>query len=121
MIATPAQAQAPRMDVKQEKRTPETAMAHAKIQIKAYEWYGKQWVCLKALWTAESNWRPDARNKTPVKTKLGYRHAGGVPQILGLDPKTPVALQISRGLVYVEARYGSPCSAWDFHRQNGWY
>lgn len=109
------------MKIKPMARTPEVAMAHAKVAIKSFDWGHDQWVCLKALWTAESNWRPNARNKKPVKTKLGYKHAGGIPQILGLDPKIPVQDQISRGLVYIDHRYQSPCRAWNFHRLHGWY
>lgn len=77
--------------------------------------------CLFNIWQRESNFRPNALNKTPVRTSTGLKHAGGVPQILGLDPKTPVTKQIDRGLRYVRSRYGSACKAWSFWQRNRWY
>jgi hypothetical protein len=80
-------------------------------------WADNQYHCLHKLWTRESNWKPDAYNKIKVMGK----NAGGIPQILGLDPKTPAPLQIDRGMKYIIYRYGTPCMAWKFHRQKGWY
>jgi hypothetical protein len=48
-------------------------------------------------------------------------HAGGIPQILGLDPDLSVEDQVTRGLVYIEHRYSNPCSAWRFWSSNFWY
>jgi hypothetical protein len=69
----------------------------------------------------ESNWRPDARNKQAVKSGGKWVNAGGIPQILGLDPKIPVEDQIRRGMAYIDARYGSPCQAWNFHQNANYY
>jgi hypothetical protein len=80
-------------------------------------WTDNQFVCLDKLWTKESNWRPNAYNKIKV---MG-RNAGGIPQILGMDPKTPATRQIERGFAYILYRYGSPCQALNFHKKNGWY
>jgi saccharopine dehydrogenase-like NADP-dependent oxidoreductase len=50
-------------------------------------------------------------NKTPVKVwkngKWVKVHAGGVPQILGLSPKTPSYEQVRQGFLYIQSRYGS--------------
>lgn len=73
--------------------------------------------CLVNLWWRESRLRPDARNRRPVNGL----HAGGIPQILGLDPKLPTSRQISRGLSYIESRYKTPCRALRFHDRHGWY
>jgi hypothetical protein len=81
------------------------------------EWANNQYECLDKLWTQESNWRAEAYNKIKVMGK----NAGGIPQILGLDPKTPAPLQIDRGFAYIMHRYGTPCMAWKFHEQKGWY
>ena len=54
----------------------------------------KQMSCLGKLWGKESAWNPNAYNKVKV---MG-RNAGGIPQILGLDPATPPTKQIDRGL-----------------------
>ena len=86
-------------------------------QDKLYEWQYKQWSCLNKLWTKESNWRPNAYNKVKVMGK----NAGGIPQILGLDPKTPAPRQIERGLDYIYNRYQTPCQAWKFWTMKGYY
>lgn len=80
-------------------------------------WASNQYKCLDKLWTQESNWRAEAYNKVKVMGK----NAGGIPQILGLDPKTPAPLQIDRGFAYIMHRYGTPCMAWKFHQRKGWY
>ena len=80
-------------------------------------WASNQYKCLDKLWTQESNWRANAYNKVKVMGK----NAGGIPQILGLDPKTPAPLQIDRGFAYIMHRYGTPCMAWKFHERKGWY
>lgn len=80
-------------------------------------WANNQYECLDKLWTQESNWRSEAFNKIKVMGK----NAGGIPQILGLDPKTPAPLQIDRGFAYIMHRYGTPCMAWKFHERKGWY
>lgn len=80
-------------------------------------WANNQYECLDKLWTQESNWRSEAYNKIKVMGK----NAGGIPQILGLDPKIPAPLQIDRGFAYIMHRYGTPCTAWKFHERKGWY
>jgi len=89
----------------------------AYAQDKLYEWQYKQWLCLDKLWTKESNWRPNAYNRVKVMGK----NAGGIPQILGLDPKTPAPVQIDRGLSYIYNRYHTPCKAWEFFTKKGYY
>ena len=80
-------------------------------------WTDKQFVCLDKLWQKESNWRPEAYNKVKVMGK----NAGGIPQLLGMDPKVPATRQIERGFAYILYRYGSPCQALKFHHDKGWY
>ena len=80
-------------------------------------WEQNQYKCLIKLWTKESNWRPDAYNKTKVMGK----NAGGIPQLLGMSPKLAAPLQIDRGFDYIMHRYGTPCMAWKFHQRRGWY
>jgi hypothetical protein len=103
-------------------RTPEAAKAYAKTQLAEYGWdTPAQFKCLLDLWTGESNWRPDAYNKQAVYQNGKPRHAGGIPQILGLDPDISVEKQIERGFIYIESRYGSPCQADNFWHRNFWY
>lgn len=80
-------------------------------------WRDKQMSCLKKLWGKESAWNPNAYNKTKV---MG-RNAGGIPQILGLDPSTPPTKQIDRGLEYIYHRYDTPCRAWQHFKKKGWH
>ena len=84
-------------------------------------WEHNQWLCLDKLWTKESNWRHEAYNKQPVYQNGVKRHAGGIPQILGLSPNTNPTDQIDRGIDYIIHRYSTPCKAWKFWQVNGWY
>lgn len=102
-------------------RTPSAAQEYAKALLPEWGWGVNQWECLLSLWTRESNWRPNAYNKTPVYQNGEKLHAGGIPQILGLDPLLTVERQIERGFTYLESRYGSPCTAWRFWQSNYWY
>jgi hypothetical protein len=103
-------------------RTPDAAQAYAKTQLDKFGWDSpKQWACLEELWTGESNWRPNAYNKKAVYQNGERLHAGGIPQILGLDPDTTVEYQIERGLTYIDSRYSTPCGAMYFWSKNYWY
>lgn len=106
-------------------RTPMAAKFHAKNQLSAFGWASNQWQCLEQLWTHESNWRPDAKNKQAVTVLRGGKrvkvYAGGIPQILGLDPKSPVTKQVNKGMTYIKSRYKSPCEAKRFWDRHNWY
>ncbi len=85
-----------------------------------YGWSG-QFSCLDALWGRESGWNVDAENPSSG--------AYGIPQALpaskmasaGPDWRSDAATQISWGLGYIRAQYGSPCAAWDHEEAVGWY
>jgi hypothetical protein len=70
-----------------------------------------QWPCLKALWTRESNWNPQAVNGSHF----------GIPQMRGLKHSTGWKWQIERGLGYIAHRYDGPCDALHHSDKNGWY
>ena len=95
----------------------------SKADSKAYardklsEWQDEQWSCLNRLWGKESAWNPNAYNSVRVMGK----HAGGIPQLLGLDPATPAPRQIERGLDYIYYRYTTPCEAWSHFKRAGSY
>jgi hypothetical protein len=95
--------------------TPDDSKAYAYDQLGL--WRDKQMSCLKKLWGKESAWNPEAYNKI----KVGGRNAGGIPQILGLDPATPPTKQIDRGLEYIYHRYHTPCRAWAHFKKKGWH
>jgi len=103
-------------------RDPEVAKVHAKNTMGDFGWNSEyQWQCLESMWTKESNWRPNAYNKSPVYQNGKKLHAGGIPQILGLDPEITVERQIERGFIYIESRYSDPCTAWRFWQRNSYY
>lgn len=81
------------------------------------KWRDKQWSCLSKLWGKESAWDSTAYNPIRVNGK----NAGGIPQLLGLDPKTPATNQIDRGLDYIYHRYDTPCKAWQHFQRKGWH
>lgn len=80
-----------------------------------------QMSCLDNLWTRESGWNHLAQNPSSG--------AYGIPQALpgskmashGDDWQTNPATQIRWGLSYISGRYGTPCGAWQFFQNNGWY
>lgn len=81
-------------------------------------WTGAQWGCLYQLWARESGWRVEAHNNSSG--------AHGVPQALpgskmGPGWENDPVVQLTWGLSYLSARYGTPCAADDFQRRNGWY
>lgn len=73
----------------------------------------KEWKALDELWYIESRWDYTADN--PRST------AYGIPQLLKMDPKTPLIKQIDLGLKYIKHRYGTPTKALKFHKRHGWY
>ena len=124
LLAAPASAIAPNKVIVL--RTPESAKIYAQSQLHKYGWNTKtQWLALHQLWTNESNWRPNAKNHTPVKMLVNGKwikfYAGGIPQKLGLSPKASVERQVEVGLTYIKARYGSPAKALAFWERHCWY
>jgi hypothetical protein len=77
------------------------------------EWNRNEWKALKKLWTAESNWRHEAKN--PKST------AYGIAQVLNTPEGTPAPQQVARGLAYIKHRYEKPSAAWSFHRKHYYY
>jgi hypothetical protein len=83
----------------------------------AFGWQGEQWKCLRTLWTSES--RFDSKANNPRSS------AFGIAQLLK-ETSTDPAIQILKGLRYIEHRYSSPCRAlakWkrEKTRGNPWY
>jgi resuscitation-promoting factor RpfB len=70
----------------------------------AFGWRGGEWECLESLWTNESRFDHFAQNPTSS--------AFGIAQLLGERSRDP-ALQILRGLRYIDRRYGTPCKAYN--------
>ena len=72
----------------------------------------KEYICLEALWTKESNWNPNSKNKKST--------AYGIPQLLNMQEKNPY-IQIDLGLKYIDKRYTTVCNAWAFFKAKGYY
>lgn len=89
--------------------------------INTYGWTENDFNCLVKLWERESNWNPNAHNKSSG--------AHGIPQSLpaskmaseGADYYTNGKTQIRWGLKYIKNRYGTPAQAWAHSQQKGWY
>ena len=101
-------------------RTKVEYQAYAKdLCINTYGWTENDFNCLVKLWERESNWNPNAHNKSSG--------AHGIPQSLpaskmaseGDDYYTNGKTQIRWGLKYIKNRYGTPSNAWAHSQQKG--
>ncbi len=96
------------------------AYAYDKV-INLYLWSEEDYDALVKLWNRESEWNPNAHNKSSG--------AHGIPQSLpaskmaseGKDYYTNGYTQINWGLKYIKERYGSPLAAWAHSERKGWY
>lgn len=83
--------------------------------LNAIQFGDQHWPALLALWNRESNWNPNAKNRSSG--------ACGIPQALPCSkiPDMSTQGQIEWGLQYIESRYGNPSNAWRFWLSHGWY
>ena len=72
----------------------------------------KEFHCVDLLWTKESQWNPQSKNKQST--------AYGIPQLLKMKERDPFK-QIDLGLRYINHRYVTPCKAWEFFKLKGFY
>ncbi len=72
----------------------------------------KEFHCVNLLWTKESQWNPQSKNK--------HSTAFGIPQLLKMKERNPFK-QIDLGLRYIHHRYSTPCKAWEFFKKKGHY
>lgn len=102
--------------------------AHTKEKAnKDYGWGDKEFSCVDALWTRESNWNYKAANPTSS--------ARGIPQAMMSSAFTKnwetnpaakkylesPAVQVKWGLSYIKNRYGTPCAALAHSDDKNWY
>lgn len=128
LIMSPAQAAAPVLSESVQivqSFTPTMSKAYARNLLKSEGFTPSEYVCLRSLWTKESNWRHKARNTIPVTQKGKKLYAFGIAQRLGERSHDP-RVQIRMGLKYVIHRYDTPCKAWSAwqardRRGTGWY
>lgn len=100
---------------------PGSAQAIARELVVARGLDDTEYRCLHALWSRESGWNHFAQNPSSG--------AYGIPQALpatkmasaGDDWATNPETQIRWGLGYIDARYGTPCAAWEHSEAKNWY
>ncbi|WUJ72200.1 hypothetical protein OG809_02820 [Kribbella soli] len=84
-------------------------------------WSESQFSCLEKLWNKESRWKVNADNPTSTAYGIPQALPGNRMAAYGKDWRTNPVVQIKWGLDYIEATYGSPCSAWGHSQAKGWY
>ena len=102
--------------------TPEGAQATARQLAAAnYGWGEGEFSCLLSLWNKESGWNYQAYNDSSGATGIPQSLPGSKMASAGADWQTNATTQISWGLEYIAAVYGSPCSAWGHSQATDWY
>jgi hypothetical protein len=100
--------------------SPAIAKAFARFVAEDYGWDEKQFDCVHALWTRESNWRWQAKSPTSdygiPQRHMSKNSKAEIEKFLS-DPTE----QISWGLGYISHRYGTPCQAKNHSDRKGWY
>ena len=84
-------------------------------------WGSGQFSCLDRLWTKESGWRVTANNPSSSAYGIPQALPGSKMASAGPGWRTNARTQISWGLNYISASYGSPCAAWAHSRSHNWY
>lgn len=84
-------------------------------------WNSGQFPFLYMLWERESGWNPTAMN--PLSGAFGIPQALPAVKMVtaGLDWATDPYTQITWGIDYIRAAYGSPRAAWAHELAYGWY
>ncbi|WP_349897307.1 aggregation-promoting factor C-terminal-like domain-containing protein [Parafrigoribacterium soli] len=100
---------------------PGSAQAIGHELVMARGWGEDQYSCLVSLFNRESHWNVYAGN--PVSGAYGIPQAlpGSKMASAGADWQSNPRTQITWGLGYIAARYGTPCGAWSHSQSSGWY
>jgi hypothetical protein len=80
-----------------------------------------QFSCLYDIWERESGWEWDAENTASAAYGIPQSLPASKMAMFGSDYLTDATTQIKWGLWYIQNRYGTPCAAWDFELDNGFY
>ena len=96
--------------------------AYAKnLCINTYGWTENDFNCLVKLWERESNWNPNAHNKSSGAHGICQALPASKMASEGSDYMTNYKTQIRWGLKYIKNRYDTPANAWAHSQQKGWY
>ena len=103
-------------------RIPDGARLIAKdMVLNQYGWSNSQFSCQDKLWTKESNWRYQARNKTSGAHGIAQALPATKMEVIGTDWRTNPLTQITWGLKYISERYETPCKALKKFNRSRWY
>lgn len=86
-----------------------------------YGWGSAQFQCLDNLWTKESGWNYRAVNPNGGATGIPQALPGSKMGTVAADWQTNATTQITWGLRYISAAYGTPCAAWAHSQANNFY
>jgi hypothetical protein len=100
---------------------PESAKAIGFQMVMERGWGADQYDCLALLWDRESNWNHFAENPSSGAYGIPQALPGDKMATVSDDWRTNPVTQITWGLRYIEARYGSPCGAWAHSEEMNWY
>ena len=103
------------------RNNPAGAKAYAEGALASFGWGAGELGCLETLWHKESEWDLNATNPSSGAYGIPQALPGNKMAAAGADWQTNVQTQVDWGLGYIESRYGSPCSALNFHLANNWY
>ena len=109
------------------KKTTQKVKKTKTASISEYQQYAKEYGnyndnqmnCLINLWNRESGWNPNSVNQ--------HSGACGIPQALPcnkiekLEGSNDWKAQIRGGIKYINARYKTPCGAWNHFEKKHWY
>lgn len=93
----------------------------AMAMLGSFGWSSGESGCLQSLWNAESGWNVYASNPSSGAYGIPQALPGSKMASAGPDWQSDPATQIRWGLGYIQATYGSPCSAWSHEQGTGWY
>lgn len=93
------------------------------IQQKIYEygWTENDYYSIVQIVNRESSFNPYAVNKKSGACGLFQAYPCSKMAKYGSDYRTNYKVQVSWGMDYIKARYGSPSQAWSFWQKHHWY
>lgn len=89
---------------------------YARSLLSAYEYD-----CFSSIVEHESGWSVTAANPSSGAYGLMQALPGSKMASAGSDWRTSATTQIRWGIAYIAAHYGTPCGAWSYWQNHGWY
>jgi len=102
-------------------RAQSNPQAVARLMVADKGWPDAQFGCLDSLWAKESGWNWKASNSSSGAYGIPQALPGSKMGSVASDWATNPVTQITWGLGYISARYGTPCSAWAHSQSVNWY